>query len=480
MRPISRTAAICLAASCVGLISSCSASSSHPPSHSAAKPVPSSTSTTTPPTSASEASNQWTTYGGNLARTSDDSTDPARTKAPAEVWTSQSVDGDVYGEPLVYHGAVYVATENDTVYGFSETNGSQLWTPDHLASPAPASALPCGDISPTVGITSTMVIDPSNGDLFASAETYSDATVGHYLFAIDASTGKVLWGRDVDQSWQPPTQLQRTGLGISDGRVLMGFGGNFGDCGDYNGWVLGVPESGSGPILSYRVPTVRQGAVWAPSGVSVDSSGDVYFATGNGSAVAGQPFDHGDAVIKLSPQLQELSYFAPTNWAELNADDLDLGSTAPVLLGNGQLFEIGKGGTGYLVDTSSLGGLGGELTSLGLCFSMGGSAYLAPNVYVICLSNGSIEQVRVGPGNALHTGWTWASPSGTPSSPTIAGGYLWSIDQSASMLYGVDLTNGTTAYSVALHVGSLVHFVAPSATGGMLFVAGSGGVEAFR
>jgi len=469
---------------CAAALSACSSSATPAGStqktsttHAGARPGATSAR---PATSAPAAQTTWTTYGGNFARTSVDTGDPVVARAPVAAWTSGVPDGPVYGEPLIYRNGVFVATENDTVYGFSATSGSPLWPPDHLATPAPSSSLPCGDIRPTVGITSTMVIDPSTGVLFASAETFSKGAVGHYLFAIDSSTGKVLWSRDIDQSWSSATQLQRAGLGLSDGNVLVGFGGNYGDCGDYNGWVLAVPESGGADILKYRVPTARQGAIWAPGGITVDSSGDVFVATGNGSARPEQAFDHGNSVIELSPQLDELQYFAPTNWAQDNVDDADLGSNAPVLLGDGRLFVIGKQATAYLLNVASLGGINGGAASLGVCSSTGASAYLAPHVYVVCNSQGSIAQVLVGPTGSLSRGWTWASPTGGASSPTMAAGVLWTIDAGASTLYGIDPSSGTTRFSVALHVGALAHFVAPSAAEGMLVVAGAGGVEALR
>jgi outer membrane protein assembly factor BamB len=391
------------------------------------------------------------------------------------------LDGDVYGEALIYQDEVFVATENDTVYAISAANGSVLWS-DHLATPASASSLPCGDITPVNGITSTMVIDPANGELFASAEIATAGNgVGHELFALSISTHKVLWSRDVDQpGWTAAAQLQRAGLGISDGHVMVGFGGNYGDCSTYNGWVVGVPESGTGGLLAYKVPTAREGAIWGPAGITVDSSGDLFVATGNGSALPGQAFDHGDAVIELSPQLSELGYFAPSNWAQDNADDGDLGSTAPVLLGNGQLFEVGKESTAYLLNTASLGGIGGQAASLNVCFSIGATAYVDPSAYVVCNTEGRIAQVVIGPGNNMHLGWTWTSPTGGASSPTVAGGALWSIDPGSSTLYGVDLSSGQTLYSIPFHTGALAHFVAVSAGEGMLVVAGAGGVEAFR
>ncbi len=436
---------------------------------------PSAPATTTPVSKAS-----WLTYGGSFARTSLDSSGPAFTGAPIVAWRSQPVDGPVYGEPLLYEGQVFVATENDTVYALSASTGAVQWS-DHLATPVPAGMLPCGDIAPTVGITSTMVVDPSSGTLFASAALVSGSSVRHTVYGIDIATHRVLWSRDVDQpGWNAAAQLQRTGLALSAGHVIVGFGGNDGDCGEYHGWVVGVAESGVGALLSYQVPTPREGAIWAPAGVTVDGSGDVFVVTGNGSAEAGQPFDHGDSVIELSPALTELGYFAPSNWAQDNSDDGDLGSTAAMLLGGSRMFVVGKQRTAYLLDATTLGGIGGQLASTDVCNSRGGNAYLAPDAYVVCTDDGTIDQVRVGPGSTLTRGWTWTSPTGEAGSPTISGGVLWTVDIGASVLYGVDLSTGTTRFTLPLATGTPPHFAAPSAAGGMLVVAGASRVEAFR
>jgi hypothetical protein len=47
----------------------------------------------------------------------------------------------------------------------------------------------------------------------------------------------------------------------------------------------------------------------------VDDAGNLYVATGN--SFSDGAFDFGDSVIKLSPELQRLDFFAPENWAEL-------------------------------------------------------------------------------------------------------------------------------------------------------------------
>jgi hypothetical protein len=175
-----------------------------------------------------------------------------------------------------------------------------------------------------------------------------------------------------------------------------------------------------------------------------------------------------------------MQYFAPTNWASENASDSDLGSTAPILLGNGQLFQVGKGATGYLLQANALGGIGGQLASVSLCNSRGGGAYLAPNAYVVCSDRGSIIQVVIGTSNSLQRGWTWSSPTGGASSPTIARGVLWTIDPAASTLYGIDPTSGSTRFSLPLDVGTPSHFAAPGAAAGLIVVAGSRAVEAFH
>jgi len=144
------------------------------------------------------------------------------------------------------------------------------------------------------------------------------------------------------------------------------------------------------------------------------------------------------------------------------------------------MFIVGKQRTAYLLAATSLGGIGGQQASTDVCNSQGGNAYLAPDAYVVCPDDGTIDQVRVGAGAALARGWTWTSPTGGASSPTIAGGALWTVDIGASVLYGVDLSTGTTRFTLPLTTGAPPHFAAVSAAGGMLVVAGASRVEAFR
>jgi outer membrane protein assembly factor BamB len=453
----------------------CSSSSSAP--HGERRTTTASASTTV--VTSVPSGSAWTTYGGGVDRRSNAVGAPAPAATPARLWTS-AVDGAVYGQPLVFDGLVLVGTEADTVYAFDAGTGAMRWSV-HLGTPVPAGALQCGNITPVVGITSTMVLDPASGMLFASAAAEAGGAVHHVLAAVAVSTHSLAWSIDLDQpGWSAPAQLQRAGLALAGGHVLVGFGGNYGDCGRYNGWVLGVPETGSGPVLTYRVPSAREGAVWAPGGITVDRNGTVFVATGNGSAGPGDAFDHGNAVIRLGPTLAAIDYFAPEQWAQDSAADLDLGSTPPIALGDGRLFIVGKQATGYLLSAASLGGIGHPLAAIALCNSRGANAYDAPRLFVVCNDDGTVVRVAVGLGSTLTRSWTWHSPTGGAGSPTVAGGVVWSVDPGSSVLYGIDEQTGATRYSVRLDTGRPTNFAAVADVGGTLYVAGSGAVEALH
>ena len=289
----------------------------------------------------------WTTYHGNNSRVGDSPVDIACAKSE---WKSQRLDGAIYAEPLVYHGTVVVATENDSVYALNATSGGLVWR-TNVGTPMNGSKLPCGDFNPS-GVTGTPVIDASSGIVYAVAfETPGQ----HMLVALDLSDGKIRFTVSADPPGADPLVHQERGaLALANGKVYIPYGGLAGDCGDYHGWVVGVNEDGSGSLVSYEVPTQREEGIWAPSGVAVALSGEVFITAGNGASST--TFDHGNAVIGLSPSLQQLSYFAPSDWSALNQGDTDLGSAGPLLIRHGEIFQIGKEGVGYILNATRLGG----------------------------------------------------------------------------------------------------------------------------
>jgi hypothetical protein len=130
------------------------------------------------------------------------------------------------------------------------------------------------------------------------------------------------------------------------------------------------------------------GTVAAYTDGGASSSRPVYVAIGNGAAASG-PWDGSEWVNKLSPTLQRLSYFAPSYWAADNVHDYDLGSTQPALVDGDSLFSMGKRGVGYLLNATSLGGIGGQEADLPICMPFGAASVDGSTVYEPCSSGGT-------------------------------------------------------------------------------------------
>jgi polyvinyl alcohol dehydrogenase (cytochrome) len=431
-------------------------------------------------------SGSWTVYHGDPAGTGIAAPVTA-VDTGSQVWTSPALDGQIYGEPLVYAGRVYVATENDTVYALSAATGAVAWAA-HLGSPVPAGLLPCGDIAPTVGITGTPVIDPSRDEIFVVADELVNGSPAHHLVGLGMASGTVEMSRDVD----PPgadtaALLQRTGLTLDAGQVVFGMAGNDGDCAKYRGRVVAVPEGGGTPTY-FTVDAAsgeNQGGVWMGGAAPVvDSSGDIWVSTGNGSVYSYQhAYDDGDAVLELSSSLRLLQFFAPATWATNNSQDLDM-STAPVLLPDGQVVLAGKSRIVYLLNGAQLGGIGHQQATLGdsnhaivgsACGDDidGGAAVVGMTVYLPCLSGIIAVRASSSP-PALQLLWSSGTGGGPP---IVAGGLVWTIGQNG-ILYGLNPATGKVRQQVTIGAPAN-HFPTPSVADGLLLAPTADTVVAF-
>jgi hypothetical protein len=391
-------------------------------------------------------------------------------------WTA-SLDGAVYGQPLVVGDMVIAATENDSVYALRRATGAVLWR-SHLGTPVPQSQQHrCGDIFP-LGITGTPAYDQGTGLVYAVAETVG---YHHVLFGLSVTNGTVRVQRDIDQPsprQDPAFDQQRAALAITSGRVYAAFGGLAGDCGQYQGMVVGVPLSGAGPLVSWHPPTRREGAVWGTAGPVVGPDGDLWVSTGNGDAVAGDPYDGTDSVDRLSPALRRLDFFTPATWAADNQGDLDLGSTQPVLAAGNTAFIVGKRGIGYLLDGRDLGGIGRQRATAPVCAAFGAAAVDGATVYEPCLNGGGMAAVYVN-ARRRQVRVLWRGPGGAGGSPVLGGGAVWvtSYNDSGGTLYELDPASGAVRSQVAISEG-LPHFSSLSLGGGTAFLGTLGGVVA--
>jgi hypothetical protein len=436
----------------------------------------------------------WTTYHHDNSRNGYDQNAPALGTSTPSTW-DKPVDQSVYAEPLVYAGHIYVVTMGDSVYSFDATTGNQTWARIGLAS---ASTLTYCSFNPGhIGIMSTPVIDPSSNVLYAVGLTTSPTTK-YVMFGLNLSDGSNAAGFPVDLTpagFSAVNQNQRAALALGNGHLYVAFGGWAGDCGTYHPWVMSVPTTGGAVDHWYQPQTgCQNGAgIWGPSGIAIDGSGTLYIATGNGTGCYGVPnspctdtmWDHGNAMIKLSPTLAEGAFFAPSNWCDLTTSDTDVGSIGPALLPGTEVFQTGKSGDGWLLNGGSPGGFGGQQFEghIGSCRTggaiFGGLAYFSGRIYVPCDGVGLVAFKVDTTGHTFSTTPDWTASGISAGPPIAAMGLIWTRDQSGSWLYGYDPITGVQRVKVAVGGGSN-HFGSLAEDAGWIFVPHGSNIRAFN
>jgi len=293
------------------------------------------------------------------------------------------IAGHLYAQPLYWRppgspsGQLLVATEDNNVYAIDAGSGREIWVRS-LGRPAPLPRLPCGNIDP-LGITGTPVIDEATQAIYLDAMVSDTAGAHHRIFALSLKDGSPLPGWPVDvaealaahgQRFNARDQNQRGALAILDGRVYVPYGGHYGDCGDYHGWVVGIGLRDPHDVVSWSTRG-RGGGIWAPGGIASDGR-SLFVATGNTIDVSS--WSDGEAVFRLAPDLRRRDrpedFFAPASWHTLDSRDADLGGTNPLPLdvpsargAQPLVLALGKDGRAYLLDRNRLGGIGGSLAS---------------------------------------------------------------------------------------------------------------------
>jgi outer membrane protein assembly factor BamB len=438
-----------------------SACTNAPPSTHASPSAPATNQRTTPPPQAGLP--DWPTYHGTTDRAGKAATDPLR--PPLKVAWRRNLDGKLYAQPIVAANTLVAATENNTLYALDPQTGTVRWS-QHLATPARLADLPCGNIDPS-GITGTPAYDAVSGLVFAVSESTG---ARHVLWAVDVHTGEVRWKRGIDLTTgrDRKAEQQRGAVLVTNGRVVVAFGGRYGDCGNYVGYVVSIATDGRRPPHLYAVPTAREAGIWAAAGPVIGPGRDIYVASGNGAEVGGQ-YDGSDSVIRLSNTLQRKAFFAPSVWSRDNAEDLDLGAMSPVIVGN-HIVIAGKRGIVYLLDPN-LGGIGGQLASIDGCAGYGGAAIDGTTAYLPCADG--VRALSISDGSRLR--WVWGPVTGLLS-PALANGVVYALDREHGALVELDARTGHRRAQIA--VGAVTRFATPAPVGRYMFVGTTSGVVA--
>lgn len=431
------------------------------------------------------------------------------------------IAGHVYAQPLYWHpggtapGMLLIATEDDAVYALDAATGKTIWQTS-LAKPVARSALPCGNIGP-LGITGTPVIDPAGQVLYLDAmrQGAQAGTAEHAIYALSLRDGSVLPGWPVDVAadlkaqgiaFEARNQNERGALTILGDTVYIPYGGHFGDCASYHGWVVGVKLGGTHALTSWNTAAAA-GGIWAPAGISSDGHA-LYVATGN--TMGAREWSDGEAVIRLPPDLRfsgaKDDYFAPTDWRALDARDADLGGVAPLLFdlaGSGgatpMVLALGKDGKAYLLDRRKLGGIGGSLAARQVssgpirtapaAFSTADGAFIAFEGAGSDCPTGSarggltVLKIAAGTSPTLATAWCGAVEGrGAPIVTTTDGHsnpIVWMLGaEGDDRLYGF---RGDTGEKIFVSAGlkGLRHFQTLIATPDHLYLAADDAVYAF-
>ncbi len=315
---------------------------------------------------------------------------------------SVALDAQVDAQPLVVtgqaisgqgtHDVVYVATENDTVYAIDAYSGQILLTRS-LGTPVPMQNLPgqCNNNSNIVGISSTPVIDRSAGRLFVMAYTEESSGPAYRLHALDLSTladavAPALASATASltsgtYTFSAYASRQRAALLEANGNIYAGFASWCDLDGNISrGWLLGWNAASLAPLGSAELTDRRatapnnffQSSIWmSGSGPVADSSGNIYFATGN-SDQSGKTFNKtnnpADSILRLSPDLSTVEgEFFPTYpgsdtvyWHDVT--DNDLGGSGLLLIppqpNLARTLIVGGGdglGPFYVLDANDLG-----------------------------------------------------------------------------------------------------------------------------
>ncbi len=290
------------------------------------------------------------------------------------------LDGQVYAQPLVDTGvtiggsvvdAVFVATENDSLYAINSATGQILWQRSFLTlsdsngilnntlgassiSTVSPDDVGSTNISPSIGITSTPVIDSTTNLIYLVTKTkevvdgttyfvqrihainISDGTDAAAPFLIGTTTGTntnntpiYVYGTGDGAVTDPYnntgeqvvqfnalTENQRVSLSLVNNTVYVSWASH-GDNGPYHGWVVAWDVSNittSGFQLSgvlNTCPNDGESGIWQGGGglVFEPDGSAFYFLTGNGTGEAptdginGLPIDadYNEALVKAEP-----------------------------------------------------------------------------------------------------------------------------------------------------------------------------------
>jgi hypothetical protein len=495
------------------------------------------------------------TYHDDIARTGQNLSETTLTLGNVNSGTFgklafYSMDGRVDAEPLYAsnvavpnngtHNLVIAATENDSVYALDANSGATIWQISTLKTGETASDdRNCTQITPEIGVTSTPVIDRTqgpNGAVYVVAMS-KDGSGNYYqrLHALDLALGSELFGGPVevqatypgtgdnsngtDVVFDPGQYAERSALLLLNGVIYTGWTSHC-DIRPYTGWIIGYSESTLAQTSVLNVtPNGDAGSIWmAGAGLAADSAGNIYFLDANGdfdTSLNGSGFpgngDYGNAFMKLSTsgnQLAVADYFEMDNGVEESDTDTDLGSGGTIVLpdlsdGSGNTWHLavgaGKDSNLYVVNRDSMGKFSANNNNIyqELAGALPGGVWAMPAYFNNTVYYGSvgspiqaftIANAKLSTSATAKTATSFGYPGATPSVSAngTSNAIVWAVENSnPAVLHAYNATNLAELYNSnqapngrdQFYIGN--KFITPMIVNGHVFVGTPYGVAVF-
>ncbi len=430
-----------------------------------------------------------------------------------------TISGNVFASPLYVDGSpgvFVIATQNNQVSALDENTGRPVWQRTY-GQPAGRTGAGCGNIAP-LGITGTPTIDVAKRTIYFDTAVGNSTTItDHLIHAVSLDDGSERAGWPVAASsvstagerFNPVVHNQRSALLLINGVLYVSYSGHLGDCAQYRGWLIGIDTNAPQNVKAFKTGGTRGGGMWATGGPASDGT-SIFVTTGN--TFGASTWSGGEAVIRMQAgpvfSGQARDFFAPTNWTSLDASDLDLGGSGPLVV-NAPAFTpsqlvlaFGKDGNVFALDRNNLGGVGGQrairrvmngqivnasaavTTPAGTFVTMHGARSATA---VGCpTGSGDLATVKL---SGTSIAMAWCADNGGQGSPIItttdeqgSEAIVWTAGAgSTNKLHAWDAVTGAVVFNGGADTFAAVRaLTSPIAVKGRIIVAGDNRVFAFR
>jgi hypothetical protein len=413
-------------------------------------------------------------------------------------------------------GRFFAVTLSNSVYALDETTGATIWM-HNIGVPG------TGSPGPGIqgrGIISTPIIDATSRTIYVAGGIGPGGPTRHEIHALSVDTGMEQpggWPIDVSTltagnvTFNPGIQIQRSALSLVNGILYVAFGGNYGDGGNYHGWVVAVDTKMPTRIGTWASLGTGEG-VWAGGGMASDGNG-VFAITGNSKSAGGNHANSdSEEILRITdlgtPHRDNANLFYPTSWALMDGSDKDFGSNSPQVVAvpgstpASLLVAPAKPGHVYFLDPANLGGMGGQLRDLVVADTNAQSVYTAPTAYAsatgvhvaisttvgsVCpggVSNSQVVSILLRPGSPPTPSIAWCATTSaddeirrrSPISTTTDGhsnAIVWFMN--GAKLNGFDGDTGAIVFDGGNGMcGGIHRFTSPIAANGRIIAGGDG------